>query len=166
MNDVVQLTGNVNYELTIDPTVWIFDDRKIKLEECFHLQNDEQDKRIAFSKAMARQWDKERSEETNNPPVRQKGKRQTKEDILQGSYVMPFLPFIENAQPKNNVISVTVVQKDESTMKIDLKQARDAFLCFSSEGRPLKDDGPIHLYFGDESNRDTPIKNIRQFIFN
>ncbi|MDY0408070.1 hypothetical protein [Paracerasibacillus soli] len=33
---IVQLTGNITYPITLDPTVWIFDDRKIKLEEAFN----------------------------------------------------------------------------------------------------------------------------------
>lgn len=32
---IVQLKGNVQFPITLDPTVWIFDDRKIKLEEAF-----------------------------------------------------------------------------------------------------------------------------------
>lgn len=33
---IVQLKGNVQFPITLDPTVWIFDDRKIKLEEAFY----------------------------------------------------------------------------------------------------------------------------------
>lgn len=165
MNHVVQLIGDVEHELTLDPTVWIFDDRKIKLEDCFHLDEKNQDQRIESSKAMARQWDKERLDETNLPPVTRQRKNHTREEILQASYVMPFLPFIKNAQPKASVTSITIVQKDGNTVDIDLQQAKDAFLCFSSNGKPLIEDGPIHLYFRDESNRNAPIKNIRQFIF-
>src|SRR5690625_2627061 len=32
---IVQLAGNVGYPITLDPTVWIFDDRKVLFEEAF-----------------------------------------------------------------------------------------------------------------------------------
>ena len=31
-------------------------------------------------------------------------------------------------------------------------------LCFSNNGKPLKEDGPVHVYFGDGSNKQNPIK--------
>ncbi|WP_250130006.1 hypothetical protein [Jeotgalicoccus sp. WY2] len=30
---IIQLTGNVRYQITLDPSTWIFDDRKIKIED-------------------------------------------------------------------------------------------------------------------------------------
>src|SRR5690625_6189198 len=37
---IVQLAGNVGYPITLDPTVWIFDDRKVLLEEEFIKKED------------------------------------------------------------------------------------------------------------------------------
>ena len=34
---------------------------------------------------------------------------------------------------------------------------------FSKDGKMLKEDGPVHLYFADGSNRDNPLKNVRAF---
>ena len=34
---IVQVNGNVKFPITLDPSVWIFDDRKVLLEE--YLQN-------------------------------------------------------------------------------------------------------------------------------
>ena len=35
MIDVILITGAVNYQINLDPSVWIFDDRKIALSEHF-----------------------------------------------------------------------------------------------------------------------------------
>ncbi len=32
---IIQIKGNVKYPITLDPSVWIFDDRKILLEDAF-----------------------------------------------------------------------------------------------------------------------------------
>ncbi len=32
---------------------------------------------------------------------------------------------------------------------------------FSQDGKPLTEDGPVHLLFADGSNVENPIKNIR-----
>ena len=32
---IVTITGNVKYPITLDPSVWIFDDRKFDLEQFF-----------------------------------------------------------------------------------------------------------------------------------
>jgi hypothetical protein len=33
MNDVILITGAVTYQINLDPTVWIFDDRKIEMDK-------------------------------------------------------------------------------------------------------------------------------------
>ncbi|MDN8677450.1 peptidyl-prolyl cis-trans isomerase, partial [Staphylococcus aureus] len=32
MSDIIMLTGKVNFTITLDPGVWIFDDRKVDLD--------------------------------------------------------------------------------------------------------------------------------------
>jgi hypothetical protein len=45
-----------------------------------------------------------------------------------------------------------------------LETAYNLILGFSNNGKPLKEDGPIHIYFGDGSNQQSPIKNVKSFI--
>jgi hypothetical protein len=33
MQDIILVTGNTAYKITIDPTIWIFDERRFQLEE-------------------------------------------------------------------------------------------------------------------------------------
>lgn len=33
MNSVIQITGDVKYSINLDPTIWIFDERRFPLEE-------------------------------------------------------------------------------------------------------------------------------------
>ncbi|MDA8353303.1 MAG: hypothetical protein M0Z65_09010 [Firmicutes bacterium] len=35
MNPIIQLTGKVTYPITLDPTLWIFDDRRFEMADRF-----------------------------------------------------------------------------------------------------------------------------------
>lgn len=35
MNDVILIEGNVKYQINLDPSLWIFDDRRFEMEERF-----------------------------------------------------------------------------------------------------------------------------------
>jgi hypothetical protein len=45
-----------------------------------------------------------------------------------------------------------------------MDKAYDLILGFSKNGKPITVDGPVHIYFGDGTNQQEPIKNIKQFI--
>ncbi|PWA13372.1 hypothetical protein DCC39_00320 [Pueribacillus theae] len=165
MSNIIQLTGKLDYNITLDPSVWIFDDRKIELEECFHLLENKVDDIEDYTKAISEQWDKERVHGVSSPPVEKSVNQKKKDEVLKGSYVMPFRPFIENASPSKDITNVQIVQKNGEKIIAEFSKVRDAFLCFALNGKPLVEDGPVHLYFRDGSNRDHPIKNIVSFHF-
>ncbi|MFL6557062.1 MAG: peptidyl-prolyl cis-trans isomerase, partial [Bacillus sp. (in: firmicutes)] len=57
-----------------------------------------------------------------------------------------------------------VIQSTESEYEYPLEIAYDFILGFSDKGKPLTLDGPVHVYLGDGSNQQSPIKNIKSFI--
>ena len=59
MERIVQIKGNTAYPITLDPTVWIFDERKKKLADFFNGESEEQDELEMYTKAISKQWDKE-----------------------------------------------------------------------------------------------------------
>lgn len=166
MSNIIQFSGDIKYHITLDPTVWIFDDRKIELDRAFQMMDDNnEDDLESYTKRISEQWDKERSQGASFPPVNRSIQRMDKDKILSETYVMPIQPFINNAEPAEHVENVSIVQKDGTATSISLSKMKDAFLCFSKDGKPLTEDGPVHLYFRDGSNRNKPIKNITEFIF-
>ena len=40
MENIILLSGKVKYSITLDPTVWIFDDRKVDLSTYFSATNE------------------------------------------------------------------------------------------------------------------------------
>lgn len=159
---IVQIKGNIKFPITLDPSVWIFDDRKLLLEELFEERKHKDDKNDA--QKTAEMFDQELYFNTKiKPPVNQSIQRFDRNKILSESFVMPLESFIKNVEPNSDATSARLVT-DGDDIIISLEQLQNAHALFSHEGKQLKEDGPIHLYFGDGSNKDKPFKNIKQIV--
>lgn len=159
---IVPITGNVTYSITLDPTVWIFDDRKVLLAEAFSVPADSTSETDESERAAAR-WNRAVHPQHTKPPVNTNISRREGEVFLKNSYVMPIIDFIENAEINPEATGAILVTKD-GDKQISLTELKHCYLQFSLDGKPLKDDGPVYFYFRDGSNKDTPIKNVRKII--
>ncbi|MGG5253084.1 peptidyl-prolyl cis-trans isomerase [Neobacillus sp. SM06] len=163
MDKILLITGNVKYTITLDPGVWIFDDRKIDLLTYFETQQDATDELEAYTKSISKHWDREIIEGAIYPPTLKSEKKYEKEKLLTGSFAMPFKPFLENAEPNEDAKSLVIECLDKQ-VEMPFKTAHELILGFSDNGKPLGADGPVHIYYGDGSNRHQPIKNVKAFI--
>ncbi|ENH98364.1 hypothetical protein J416_01464 [Gracilibacillus halophilus YIM-C55.5] len=148
---IIQIKGNVTYPITLDPTVWIFDDRKIKWED-------------AFSVGYESEVEEDEVTEHNNrirPPVHNSVTKQNKKDVLNHSYVMPIIEFLGHAEVSNDA-KEAILESDTTSTTITLDQLEQSLLLFAVDGSVVKDQGPAHLYFDDGSNREHPIKGIKK----
>ena len=108
MSDIIQFSGDIEYKITLDPSVWIFDDRKIELDKAFDIMGDcKLDDLESYTKKISKQWDKERSQRASFPPVNRSVQRMDKDKVLTETYVMPIQPFINNAEPANTLKEFT-----------------------------------------------------------
>lgn len=159
---IIQLKGKVTYPITLDASVWIFDDRKIILEEAFT------EKEVVQEEDPLKKADEMFNQEIYfqtkiKPPVNKSINRYEKEKILENSFVMPLEDFINNAEVKPEAKRARL-KTDGDDIVITVEQLTDAYLLFATDGKPLKEEGPVHLYFRDGSNKEAPIKNIKQII--
>ncbi|SHF48541.1 molybdopterin-binding protein [Ornithinibacillus halophilus] len=157
---IVPITGKIQYTITMDPTVWIFDDRKIILEEAF-TANEQVTEENELEKAAER-WDSEISPNIK-PPVNKSISRLEGKKILTESYVMPVKDFIGHAEIKPDAEQAMLVTSNGEVI-LSLEELEQSYLLFSINGKPIKDDGPVHLYFKDGSNKDNPIKAINNIV--
>ncbi|PLR97424.1 hypothetical protein [Bacillus sp. T33-2] len=162
MESIVPINGKVNYMITLDPGVWIFDDRRVDLNTYFQQIPDKDSSLDEYTKSISRHWDREIMEGAIFPPTLKTERKFEKEKVLTGSFGIPFKPFLENAGPYPEATAVEIITKDGSQV-VPLSQAFGMILGFSFEGKPLRGDGPVHAYFEDGSNRDSPIRNITSF---
>ncbi|MFT4416076.1 peptidyl-prolyl cis-trans isomerase [Fredinandcohnia humi] len=163
MDSIIMLEGKTKYKITLDPGVWIFDDRRVDLLTYFDSIRSKVDELSEYTKQVSHQWDREIREGAIYPPTLKTEKRFEKEKVLTGTFGIPLKDFIANASPTEDASIFTILHGDQRT-SISLKEAYDAILGFSKDGKPLLEDGPVHFYYGDGSNRMNPIKNINTFI--
>src|SRR5699024_8557040 len=105
---IVQLSGNVNYNITLDPTVWIFDDRKILLEEILDESVEKTENDADEVKKAAERHNQEVDRESVKPPVNKSLTKFERENNLKNSYVMPLHEFLLHAEIKSDSKNATL----------------------------------------------------------
>jgi len=159
---IVPIKGNVTYPITLDPTVWIFDDRKILLEEAFTNKASESNTESDYDKT-AQRWSQEVYQQKIKPPVNRSINRFEREKILKNSYVMPIKDFINNAEITSEAREAVLVT-DKGNVNISLEHLRNCLLLFAIDGKPLKDNGPVQLFYQDGTNQEDPITGIKEIV--
>ncbi|MFC4404703.1 hypothetical protein [Gracilibacillus xinjiangensis] len=148
---IIQIKGKVKYPITLDPSVWIFDDRKILLKDAFNSNKIE---------GISEEFSGQDSNRVK-PQVHNSIKKFNKNELLNNSYVMPIYDFIKNAEV-NESASKATLKTDQDTFDISLDQLLKGLLQFAIDGKQIVKDGPAYFYFSDGSNKDKPIKNIKE----
>lgn len=161
MADIIEIKGNVRYKITLDPSVWIFDERIVDLDTYFS-NPDSQEKQEDDEKKFAASWAREVQEGATPPGARKRKTKFAKEKLLSGSFGIPLAPFLKNAEPVEGSTTLIVETKD-GKQSFSLEEGKQFILGFSHKGKPLREDGPIHVYFPDGSNKNDPIKHVTGF---
>lgn len=162
MEFIVPFKGEVKFKLTLDPTVWIFDDRKLNLETYFTEERVVKDELEEYKRGMGEHWSREIMEGATMPPTlnsEKKYKKQEKAEMLTGTFGMKFAPFLKNAEPETNATTV-VFETANGEHSFSLAEAEELIFKFSEKGQPLKEDGPVHVLLPDGSNQEKPITDI------
>ncbi len=86
MESIIPIKGNVQHTITLDPTVWIFDDRRIDLETFFTSSYVEKDELEEYKKEMGKHWSREIMEGATFPPTLKSERKFEKTQMLTGSF--------------------------------------------------------------------------------
>lgn len=164
MGQILEIKGKVKYKITLDPSVWIFDDRRIDLDTFFE-GNEEQKQEIAYEEKMSHYWHREIREGSVSPPTLKTEKRYEKEKLLTGTFGIIFEPFLNNAEPLPDATSLIIETKSDEVV-IPIDEAKDLIFQFSQKGKPLTENGPIYVLYKDGSNRHDPITDVVALIIN
>lgn len=164
MHTILPLTGKVKFSITLDPTSWIFDDRKIEIQDFFEkAKNGSGDVMEEEAKAYENEI-KALSAKLGKPAVGKHIRRYQKTQWLTDSFVIPARPFIDNAQPLEDATTVIFQQKGGEHYSVPLEDVNKGVFAFSKNGKAIIDDGPLHFYYGDGSNAGNPIKGIEKIV--
>jgi hypothetical protein len=159
METIISITGAVQYNLTLDPTVWIFDDRKLDLTTYFDQEKKAVDDE-KYLREVGAHWSREIMEGAVFPPTLKTERKFDRKGMLTGTFGIEIKPFLENASIQETATEVVFVTTNGTSHTFSIEEAKTLIFKFSQDGKPLLEDGPVHILFADGSNRDNPIKNI------
>ncbi|WP_144509403.1 peptidyl-prolyl cis-trans isomerase [Bacillus sp. FJAT-22090] len=162
MELIIPIKGAVKFNITLDPTVWIFDDRKIDLDEFFSGEYEYKDELEEYTKVTSAHWSREIIEGATFPPTLKTEKKFERTKVLTSTYGIELQQFILNAEPSEDA-STFVIETQEGDYSCPLDELDSFLLKFSHKGKPLREDGPVHVLKKDGSNINNPIKFVTAF---
>src|SRR5699024_9547190 len=102
------------------------------------------------------------SQNSIKPPVDKSLIREDRENTLKHTFVMPIKAFLDTQKIDATAPAAILLIPGDDDCIITVDQLYNASLLFAIDGKPIRENGPVHLYFGDSSNQDSPIKGIKQ----
>ncbi|HWL25572.1 MAG TPA: peptidyl-prolyl cis-trans isomerase [Ureibacillus sp.] len=161
MENIIPITGAVTYKLTLDPTVWIFDDRRLDLNTYFTERPDEDSEDMKYLLSMGKHWSREIMEGATFPPTLKTERKFDRQGMKTGTFGMEIKYFLKNADIQDGASRVIFQCEDGTEHDFSIDEANTIIFKFSQDGKPITEGGPVHLLFADGSNVDNPITNIR-----
>ncbi|MEC1626314.1 peptidyl-prolyl cis-trans isomerase [Bacillus mojavensis] len=155
---VIQVKGNVTYPITIDPSVWIFDDRKFSFDrkgggQEINLHSAENESGLDTERVIR--------EGQIAPPTLKTEKQFEKQKLMNGSFAMKLGSVLKNAEPLSSA-SQCVFITSSGKAAVPLDTALNSIVHFSQAGKPIQEGGPVHIYFEDPVEHVQPITNIKE----
>lgn len=138
---IIQILGNVRYQITLDPSAWIFDDRKEDLEKALAKVADEEEIKFEDSK----EWNRQIIEGTSKPPTLKTEKKFKKKDLLEGTYIICLEPFLEYTEPERDEDAMITFTHDEGATILPYRDRKNIYAQFSQDGKRLYDDGMVDI---------------------
>lgn len=154
---IIQIKGKVKFNITLDPTTWIFDDRKVTFEQM------ESGKKTGVEPILFidnKAWNRDILESGVKPPTLNSEKKFKKQELLTESFVINMEPFITNAEPYD--ASIIRLSNENDVQDIPLSQLPDLYFYFAKEGKRLYEDGLVDafVYDGEYTHRIEHVTNI------
>ncbi|MCJ7843267.1 peptidyl-prolyl cis-trans isomerase [Lederbergia sp. NSJ-179] len=159
MNMIMTIKGKVKFPITLDVGAWIFDDRRIDLDTYFS-KEEKQEAAKEEATTASKHWD--RSIKEGAVPPRKPPKRYEKAKMLTSTFGIKLEPFLKNAEPDPDA-TLLIFETNAEEVSIPLEDGYKIIVQFSNKGKPLKEDGPVHILLPEATNFDHPIKNVKAF---
>ncbi|WP_270234022.1 hypothetical protein [Staphylococcus warneri] len=142
---MIQIKGAVNFPITLDSTTWIFDDRKVSLED---LEKGVFDGTKPIQFEDNREWNRAILEGQTNPPTLNSEIKYKKHSVLEGSFVINMTPFFKTSEPQSNATAIKLFN-DEDAIEVPLDLLPYLFFQFAKDGKRLYDDNSVDSFVYD-----------------
>lgn len=164
MESIITIKGNVKHTITLDPTVWIFDDRKVDLNTFFTEEYVERNEEEEYKRSMGKHWSREIMEGATFPPTLKTEKKFDRQKMVTGTFGISLDHFVKNAAPSENAKTITFLTMDGTEETFPVSEIGNFLFKFSQDGKPLTDDGPAHLLLKDGSNIEQPLRKVTGIV--
>src|SRR5699024_5879493 len=143
---IIQLKGQVELPITLDPTVWIMDDRKVILEDAIKERVERTE--VNTAQKADELCNKELyAEKSIKPPANKNLNSEEREKALKHSFVMPIKDFLDTAKIDATATAARLLIPGDDDCVITIDQLYNASLLFAIDGKPIRENGPVHLFF-------------------
>ncbi|MGD8191625.1 hypothetical protein ACQCN2_16715 [Brevibacillus ginsengisoli] len=163
MSDVIVIKGAVTYSITLDPSVWIFDERKIDFQDLSMIDEDNDTiEQHVYLQGAGSHWDRELREGAT-PPTERPSMPELRKS-LEGDFGMKLSFFLKNAQVSSEATILRVHRENGETVDFSLEDANRAILQFAQNGKPIREKGPVFFYLPEQlKNHAQPIDSVVAF---
>lgn len=155
----IPVKGAVKFAITLDPTVWIFDDRRLDLTTYFASEKPLEDNE-KYLREMGAHWSREIMEGAVFPPTLKSERKFDRKGMQTGTFGMELKPFLNNAEISAEATAVVFECANGEEHTFSVEEATGLIFKFSQDGKPITDGGPVHLLYADGSNVSEPIKEV------
>lgn len=154
---MIQIKGAVKFPITLDSSTWIFDDRKVRIEDLKQGVFDGE-KPIKFEDN--REWNRAILEGQTNPPTLNSEIEYKKRAVLEGSFAINMTPFFKNAEPYDHA-SIIRLSNENNHIDIPFNLLPYLFFQFSKEGKRLyKNDAVDSFVYQKETGVEYPFEYV------
>ncbi|PNZ32248.1 Uncharacterised protein [Staphylococcus petrasii] len=139
---MIQIKGAVKFPITLDSTTWIFDDRKVKIED---IENGVFDGTKPVKFEDNREWNRAILEGQTNPPTLNSEIKYRKRSVLEDSFAINMTPFFKNAEPSENATKIKLYN-DKVSIEVPMELLPYLFFQFAKDGKRLYDDNSVDSF--------------------
>ena len=136
---MIQIKGAVKFPITLDSTTWIFDDRKVKIED---IENGVFDGTKPVNFEDNREWNRAILEGQTSPPTLNSEIKYRKRSVLEDSFAINMTPFFKNAEPYETATTIRLFN-DNDSIEIPIELLPYLFFQFAKDGKRLYDDNSV-----------------------
>jgi len=159
---VIQILGDIKFQITLDPSTWIFDDRKITLEDALKAEHD--DDSILFSDNT--EWNRQIIEGSSKPPTLKSEKKYKNSQLLEETFIIKLDTFLEYTEPERDEDAMITYTHDEGTTILPYNERSTHYAQFSIDGKRMYDDNMIDLVIISDNNIETRLQHVTGISIN
>ena len=139
---MIQIKGAVKFPISLDSTTWIFDDRKVSIDD---LERGVFDGTRPVKFEDNTEWNRAILEGQTNPPTLDSEIKYKKRSVLEGSFVINMTPFFKNAEPRDEATTIKLYN-DNDAIEVPIELLPYLFFQFAKDGKRLYSDNAVDSF--------------------